>query len=199
MKRYKKMSLEARSTKPRSNTTREYPEAGTYLARLVGLTDLGHQPGFVYQGKEIPSTYKVEFTYELVTTDMEDGRPFWVNEEVAVNDFEGDGITSTMMARVRCIDKANESNNGKDLTKLLGKPCMVTVSINDNGYPKLRGQAAVSGVPVGMPVPELRNDTFSFDMDSPDLDLWAKFPEFKQEKIRTAINFDETALAKELA
>jgi len=193
------MSLQARSTKPRGSSNREYPEAGTYTARLVGLTDLGHQDGFVYQGKEIESSWKVEFTYELVDTKMEDGRPFWVNEEVSVNDFEGEGITSTMMARVRTLDKANESDNGKDLTKLLDKPCMVTVIINDNGYPKLKGQAAVSGVPVGLPITELRNDIFSFDMDNPNMDLYAKFPEFKQTKLKTSLNFDETELAKQLA
>ena len=191
------MSLQARNTK--EGNTREFPAAGTHTARLVGLTDLGHQPGWVWQGKDIESSWRVEFTYELVDTKMQDGRPFWVNEEVSVNDFEGDGITSTMMARVRTLDKENDSNDGKDLTKLLGKSCMVTVTFNDSGYPKLKGQASVSGIPIGMPISDLSNDTFSFDMDEPDMDRYFTFPEFKKDKIIESLNFNETKLAKELA
>lgn len=194
------MSLQARSTKTRKAAVdREFPDKGTHTARLVGLTDLGHQPGFTWQGKDIASSWKVEFTYELVDTKMQDGRPFWVNEEVAVNDFEGEGITSTMMARVRTLDKGNDSNDGKELTRLLGKACMVNVSFNDNGYPKLKGQAAVSGIPIGMPISELRNETFSFDMDDPDMDRFFTFPEFKKDKIVESLNYNETELAKKLA
>lgn len=190
------MALTAKSS---NKGPREVPEAKTYFARLVGLTDLGHQPGFEYQGKDIPSEYKVEFTYELVTTSMEDGRPFHVSEEVASNDFEGKGIISKMMARVRSIDQDNDTNNGKDLEKMLGKPCMVTIKHNDRGYPVIRGSSAVSSAPDGIEVAELRNPTYAFNMDDPDMDLWARFPEFKQNKIKEALNFDDTELAKKLA
>lgn len=192
------MSLSAESKSPRKNKV-DIPDAGTHMARLVGLTDIGHQPGFIWKDKKIDSSYKITFTYELVNSLMEDGRPHWVSEDVNVNDFEGDGIRSTMMARVRCIDPENESNNGKDLSKLINKPCMVTIIINDNGYPKLIGQTAVSGIPIGMEVPVLQNNTFIFDMDAPDMDVYESFSEFAQGKLKAAINFDQSELAKELA
>lgn len=192
------MSLKAMNKNPKS-INREQPEGGTHMARLVGLTDLGHQPGFTWGGKDIESSWKVEFTYELVAAKMSDGRPFWVSEEVALNDYEGDGITSTMMARVRTLDKGNESKDGTELVALLDKPCMVTVSINDKGYPKLKGQASVSGIPLGMTLPELYNPVFSFDMDDPDMDTYHKFSDFTQGKLQKAINFNDTELAKQLA
>jgi len=192
------MALKAMNKNPKS-ATREQPEGGTHMARLVGLTDLGHQPGFVWGGKEIESSWKVEFTYELVSAKMADGRPFWVSEEVGVNDFEGEGITSTMMARVRTMDKNNASKDGTDLSALIGLPCMVTVTINDKGYPKLKGQASVSGIPLGMELPELANPSFTFDMDDPDMEQYSKFSDFTQGKLQKALNFNETALAKELA
>ena len=37
----------------RNTQDRDYPEADSHMARLVGLTDLGHQEGFEYKGKEI--------------------------------------------------------------------------------------------------------------------------------------------------
>lgn len=192
----------ALAAKNYSKKKQDAPQGGTHMARLVGLTDLGHQPGFEYQGKEIESAFKVDFTYELPNSTMEDGRPHWVTETVKVNDFEATkpgGITSTMMARVRSIDPENESDNGKDLTKLLGKPCMVTVTISDKGYANVKGQAAVTAIPMGMEVPPLANDTFSFDMDSPDMDRWEAFPEFKQDIIKRALNFEETELFKQLS
>ena len=66
----------------KTSKKREQPEGGTHMARLVGITDLGEQPGFIYQGKEIESQFKREFTYELVNAHMSDGRPFHVSEEM---------------------------------------------------------------------------------------------------------------------
>ena len=192
------MSLSARDTGNRK-TKLDVPEQGTHMARLVGLTDLGHQPGFTWQGKDIESSWKVEFTYELVNSLMADGRPHWVSEDVNVNDFEGDGVVSTMMARVRSLDKENASDDGKNLSKLLGAPCMATISLNEKGYPKLKGQAAVGAISLGMDVPELNNEQFTFDMDAPNMDVWESFADFKQGKIKVALNFDATVLAKELA
>ena len=190
------MSLIARSTKPKK--VLDNPVEGTHMARLVGLTDLGHQPGFVYEGKEIESEYKIEYTYELVNSLMKDGRPHWVSESIKVNDYVPDrpgGFIATMMARAQALDPENAD---KDSRKHIGKPCMVTVTISEKGYANVKGQAAVTGCPIGMEVPALANATFIFDMDEPDLDLWATFPEFKQNKIREALNFEETELFRQL-
>lgn len=189
----------ALSAENKLNKAKDYPQGGTHMARLVGLTDLGHQPGWELKGQEIPSAWKIEFTYELPNSKMKDGRPHWISEEVKVSDYESKGIISTMMARVRTLDKANESHDGQDLSKLLNKPCMVTITVPEDGYPKLKGQAAVSGIPMGMEVPSLENETFVFDMDEPDMELWETFPEFKKEKIKRALNYEETSLARELA
>lgn len=189
----------ALSAENKKQGIKDYPEGGTHMGRLVGLTDIGHQPGWEFKGKEIPSAWKIEFTYELPNSKMKDGRPHWISEEVKVSDFEGKGITSTMMARVRTLDPKNDSKDGTDLTALLNKPCMVTVTIPESGYPKLKGLPAVSGTPMGMEVPPLENNTFVFDMDDPDMELWETFPDFKKEKIQGALNFNSTSLAKELA
>lgn len=189
------MALKAKEAK---TGNRDVPQAGNHLARLVGIVDLGHQPGYEYRGNQIPSAYKIEFTYELVNSLTEEGMPHWVSEDVKSNDYDKNGKMSNMMARVRAIDPENDSNNGKNLLALLGKPCMVSVVLNDNGYPVVRGQSAVAGVPMGMEVKELTNEVFSFDMDEPDMNVWATFPEFKQKKIKSALNYAETALLKEV-
>lgn len=189
------MGLKIREAK---GLQKDYPIAGIHLARLIGLVDLGHQPGYEYRGNKIDSCWKIEFTYELVNSKMKDGRPHWVSEDIKSNNYEKNGKMSNMMARVRSLDPLNESQDGTELNTLLGKPCMVTVTLNDEGYPKVQGQMAVSGIPADMPVPPLENEIFTFDMDEPNLAVWENFPDFKKEKIKQALNFDESNLSKAL-
>jgi hypothetical protein len=193
------MALTAKSKHRKAKQPSEQPQAKVHVARLVGLTDLGFQPGFEYQGKEIDPADKITFTYELVNHFMEDGRPFWVSEDVTVNDFEGDGISSKMMLRVRVLDPENDTQDGKDLTKMLGNPCMVKISHNDRGYAQLKGQGAVSGAPEGFPIPELKNEIFHFSMDDPDMDLFESFSSFQKDKILAALDLNETELGRKVA
>jgi len=194
--------LRAKSTKSK---TLDLPEIGTHTARLVGLVDMGHQPGFEWNGKEIESSYQIEYTYELPNSLTKDGKPHWVSEQVKVNDFEGKGITSTMMYRFRVLDPANKGEDGKDLTSQLGNPCMVTLSAHSSGYPKIKGQAAVGSIPLGMQVPELVNNIFIFsnpqvdEEGEVDVDLFYSFPEFKQDRIKSALDFETSKLFKALA
>lgn len=180
---------------------REQPAEGTHAARLLSIVDLGHQPGFIYQGKKIESAWKMEFTYELVNHTMADGRPFVVSEEVANNDWEDtkSGKRSTLVARSRSLLGSDYKKGLADIESLLTQPCMVTVEYNEKGYARVRGQAAVGSVPFGMDVKELTNMPYVFDLDEPNMDVWQTMPEFKQNKIKEALNFDSTELAKSLA
>lgn len=164
----------------RSGGPADQPVVGTHMARLVGMVDLGHQQGFEWQGKEIPSAYKLRLTYELPNSLTQDGRPHWVHEEVTNSDND----KSTLSVRVRTMQ-----GSFNDLTQMLGKPCMVTLVENKNGYLKIDGQGGVGGVPAGIPVPELANPTFFFDTEKPDMDIFDNFPEFIQKKL-TEENLD---------
>lgn len=189
------MSLSAKNYNKKT-TERTSPDAGTHMARVVGLVDLGHQPAWEYKGEMVADSFKITFKYELVNSLMEDGRPHWVSEDVNVNDFEGDGISSRMMQRVRSIDPENDTRDGQDLSKLVGKPCMVTVALNDKGYAKIKG---VAGVPMGMDVPDLKNNPQIFDMSNPDMDVWEALSDFEKGKIKDALNYTASPLAKALA
>jgi len=181
----------------RSNTKkRDIPSVGTKMARLVNLIDLGHQPGFEWQGEQIKSQYKIAFTYELTGSMTQEGMPHHVTEDVNVSDYVGDGIISKMMKRVFALDPTGViSDNGKNLPALIGLPCMVTIQHNKNGYEKI---SEVSGAPEGIPVPELKNDPKIFNMDEPDMNLYHKLPDYVKDKMQKALDFNETALSKEL-
>lgn len=168
----------------KSATMREQPEEGVHFARVVGICDLGHQPGFVWAGGEADSAYKMELTYELVNAKMEDGRPFWVSEEVTNSDNE----RSKLRARVVATKSSFE-----DLGSMIDRPVMVTVEHNEKGYAKITN---VAGVPTGTEVAPLSNDPVLFSIydEDPNLEVFRSFPEFKRNKFTSALDFEGTAL-----
>lgn len=185
------MAIGAKAT-PKKST--DAPKPGTYLARLVGIVDLGHQPAFAYDGGVADAAFKLTFTYELPNSKTEEGRPHWVSEDMKNSDYYDakKGISSTLMKRVYAMDPSGQmTRDGKDLLPLIGKPCMVEVGLNKNGYVKIKN---VTGAPDGIPVPELANDPVIFDFDEPDTEAFRRFPEFVQNKIRAALNLPGTPL-----
>ena len=163
---------------------REQPDVGVYLARVAQLTNIGHQPGFEWKGKEIKSSYKLEVTYELVNEKMEDGRPFWVSESLTNTDSE----KGNLRQRVQAAGVTFET-----FSDMLGRAVTVTLEQNEKGYAKI---VNVAGVPGGYDVAELLNPPQEFDMysETPDLDVFRAFPEFKRGKIESALDFEEQPL-----
>ncbi len=170
------------------SSIREQAPKGIHTARVVSLMNLGHQPGFIWSGGVAESAYKLEITYELVTAEMKDGRPFWVSEELTNTDNERGNLVQRVAAAGVTFDTIDD---------ILNKPVMVTVDHNKKGYSKVQ---QISGVPQGLEVPALSNPTLYFDIyaDDPDLTQFYDMPEFKQDKFRSALDFDETNLAKAL-
>ena len=173
----------------KSESKREQPAPGTYVSRVVGLADLGHQPGFTWSGGEAKDAFKLEITYELVTALMEDGRPFLVSEEMTNSDNEKAKLPTRALAAGIEL---------QDIEQMLTKPVMVTIGPqNEKGYSKITN---VSGVPEGIPVKELVNPPTIFDpyAEPAQVDLFNKMPEFKQNKIKSALDFEDMAIYKAL-
>lgn len=173
--------------KVRSNI-REQASEGVHMARVQGLTNLGHQPGFTWSGGEADSAYKLELTYELVDLKMNDDRPFWVSEDVTNTDNERGKL------RGRCSAAGIDIKN---IDSIIDKPVMVTIEHNEKGYAKI---VNVTGVPQGITVGALSNPVNLFDIydEQPNLEAFESMPEFKQNKIRSALDFSDTPLAKAL-
>jgi len=170
----------------------EQPEIGTHLARVVRLAALGHQPAWEYNGEEVPSSHQLEITYELVNTLMKDGKPFFVSEQLKNSDNEASSLSVRVAATGASFDKLEE---------MLEKPVMVTVKLSQKGRAQVAGKGGVSGVPVGMPIPDLVNEPKSFDPYSENVDMeeFDSFPEWKQDSFKKALDFGEMVLSRKLA
>lgn len=168
-----------------TSKVREQPAKDNYLARVVGVVNIGLQPGYVWQGEEIDPSNKVEVTFELVTTEMSDGRPFHVSKEFT--NSKASKNTQALFTACNVDDM--------DWSLLVNRPCLVTVDQNDKGYSRVKN---VAGVPSGIPVADLRNPSYVFDMEdeNPDLKMFQSFSEFRRNKITSALNYGDTPLAK---
>lgn len=189
------MAIGARKAKKKAS---DQPQVGTHAGRLVGIVDLGEQPGFNYQGKDIEPQHQITFTYELPKSKMQDGRPHFTSEDMQNSDFfdPKKGLASKLMKRVYALDPSgNTSNHGANLETLLTAPCMIEVGANDKGYTKIKN---VTGVPSDYPIPELTNDVFVFTLDDPDVEMFRRFPEFVQKKILSNLNYEGSKLQKRL-
>jgi len=172
------------------STARENPRVGTHVARLVSIIDLGVRAPFMYEGKETKPTHKFDFTYELVNSIMEDGRPHFVSEEVP-NKLTTPEAKKQSKLTMRVQSLQGDLDNPKSL---LGKPCMVEVAIK-NEWPRITN---VSGMPEGMPVKELQNSVTFFDLEAPDLTIFDSIPEYKQKRVKANVNYNGSKLQQAL-
>ena len=158
------------------------PKPGTHVARLLGIIDIGLRPPFVYEGKDIQPEYKLELVYELVNSNLEDGRPHVVSEEVTNKlSREGAKLETKLTKRIAALN-----GDMRDPRSMLNQACIVTVKQKEGGWAKID---SVGGVPEGLPVKPLVNPTFFFDLEDPNLELFNSFPEFRRNKIMDNLEF----------
>jgi hypothetical protein len=165
----------------------DFPQAptGTHVARCFRLIDLGTQHS-EYQG--MPTTRnQVLVSWELPSELMEDGKPF------AVSSFYTNSLNekATMRHHLEAWrGKAFSEDEEKsfDLMNVLGKPCMVTVVLNEKGKAKV---SAISGLPKGLQCPPQINPSSSFWLDEWNDELFEKIPKGIQDIIKKSDEFKE--------
>jgi hypothetical protein len=199
-----KMSLNAKNIPMAGGGKRADPlEPGTYPARLVQIISLGIQKQNPYQGQEKPPVLEFMLTYEMLDEFLkdEDGeditdKPRWLSETMALHNLAADKAKSTK--RYYALDP-NDEHDG-DWGELLATPCMVTV-VNVEGKGKNAGRVYenISNVSAMRPkeaakAPALVNPTKLFDFYNPDLEVFKSLPEWLQNKMKEAVDFEGGAL-----
>ena len=173
------------------STSVELPTIEPHLSRVVRIINLGLQPGFVWEGQEIESDYKLEFTFEVRDQNMKDGRPFWISKEINNKDSEKSTLYAWSLA---C---GTDTNN---IHKMLNAAVMMTPKLKKSGWPTVD---TVAGLPSSMAssVSELENEALIFDFteDEPDMETWDKLTENTQEKIMKALDIKDYPFFAKLA
>ena len=185
------------------NYTAELLDAGNYPARVVRIVDLGIQAQAPYQGKEKPPAHIVDFTYELNDEFMidkdgnpDESKPRWVSEQFALNPPSSDLAKSTK--RAHAIDPNNEHDY--DITQYLGMPCVVGLvqkEYKGKTYNNI-GSVGVIRPKEAAKMEPLKNEPTLFVLDDPDMDVFGKFPQWLQDKIKDNLEFEGSELQKRL-
>ena len=135
-------------------------------------------------GNEIPPKRTVTFTFETPdeTIDVKDGddtvtKPRWIQKEYPLTRHEKSGLT-------KIINALNP--DVKTLDEFLNVPCMITIGSTKNDKAKVTG---ISKPMKGMEVPELFGESFHFDFDNPNMELFNGLLKWQQDKIKEALNY----------
>ncbi len=195
--------LDASKVPGKETMKKETLDPGVYPGRVVQLIDLGLQEQQAYQGKEKPPVNEVMLTYELSDEFMLNeanepvlDKPRFISETFAFHSINAERAKST--ARYSALDPENVY--GGDFTKLLGLPCNITIVVNP-GRGKNAGKEYenVAGIATmrkkdAEKLPPLVNDTKLFDLDKPDLKVFASLPDWVKEKIKKNLNYNGSKL-----
>jgi hypothetical protein len=179
------------------NTDYEVPPAKMHPARLVGIFDIGKQPGSVYDGKEIKPANKVILVYELLGKDKMTPKEGQVTgDNFSISEFTTVSlhVKGTLIKRLQVFDAPVKKKSEDwyeidpkfNMSTMLGEACMVEVSHNEAGKAKI---TAVTKPIDGLVVPEYTAKLSYLDLDSEDwLDNYNIAPKWIQELVDKKID-----------
>lgn len=153
----------------------DQPPAGNHPAVMVAMVDLGTQVQD-FKG-EVKRSRRAMCVWELVTERdtnyPAEERNFVVGIDLTLSNHEKSKFRQWAEART---GKKMPADYEHDFSQELGKPCLLNVTHNAAGYPKVNGMSAV---PKGMTVPKAKLGPFLWSLDDlptddgePDLPDW---------------------------
>lgn len=203
------MTFNAKALPSNGNSKRLTPplDPGAYPARVVNMVLMGKQKERPFKGEEKPPRLRIRITYELLDEFLKDekgedmlDKPRWLTQEMPFLSLKQDKATSTKV--YYALDPLEE--HGGDFSKLLNTPCIITVAVEKDSRPGVdkvyETIAAVSSMreKEAAKAPALVNPTYLFDFYAPDMAIWEKLPEWLQDKMKSAVDFEGSALQKAL-
>lgn len=183
--------------------------AGVFIGRCYSLIDLGTQLTQGQYGNKLQ--HKIKIGWELfgddengepLTIDV-DGKtmPMTISKSYTVSLHEKSGLRKDLAAW-RGRDFTDEEAKAFDVSKLLGAYCMVNVTTSETNGKTYSNVAGLTPLPGALknakPVPV--HDQVVFDLDKPDMKLFATFHEKLQEAIKRSpewVNATENSRANQ--
>lgn len=162
-------------------------DAGVYVSICVGVIDLGEQ----YSEKFKSYANKIQIVWELVGETVEvDGeqKPRQLSKEFT--------ISASKKANLRAFISSwngktysDEEFSDVELFDQIGKACQLNVVLNDTG--EYANVDNIMPLPKGFPVPATETEFIRWDMENWQDDVFAKLPEWVQEKIKKSTQYQQ--------
>ena len=148
----------------------EQPPVGTFTGRCIKIIDIGTQRG-EYQGKATSRRQVIigwELPTELMTEGEYAGKPFYVSKFYTASLGEKANLRKDLENwRGRAFN--DQELGGFESKNILGKACMLSLTLNDKGKVRVTG---IMALPKGMPVPPQINPITYFSLDEFDLETF---------------------------
>jgi len=157
--------------------------AGAHAARCCRIVDLGTQTT-TFQG-EHKQQRKILVSWELPDELMADGRPYSIHKRYTNSLHEKAALRRDLEAWLGRPLTAAELLKF-DLAALIGKPCLLNVVHDTNPRGTFANVGSLMPLPKNMTCPEPVNEPVIFDIDAPDLEVFASLSERLQAQIASA-------------
>ena len=167
--------------------------SGAYIGRCYSLIDLGTQLTTGQYGEKLQ--HKIQIGWELFGEDEQgqpltvevDGKemPMTIKKSYTVSLHEK-AVLRKDLAAWRGRDFSDDEAKAFDVSKLLGAYCMVNVTTSENNGKTYSNVAGLTPLPGALKnaKPAAVHANQVFDLDNPDMKLFASFHEKLQEAIK---------------
>lgn len=176
--------------------------AGVHIGRCYSLIDLGTQTTNGQYGEK--QQHKIRVAWELFGED-EDGQPLTIDvdgkempmtisKSYTVSLHEKAGLRKDLAAW-RGRDFTEEEAKAFDVSKLIGAYCMVNVTTSENNGKTYSNVAGLTPLPAALKnaKPAAVHPNVIFNLDEPDMKVFASFHEKLQEAIKSSPEWKSAA------
>ena len=164
-------------------------DADTYPAVCIGVVDLGEQHSEMYKNYQNKVMFLFEICGETVDVDGE-AKPRWLSKEFTLSLSEKSNLAKTI-ASWTGVELTEDTY---DVTQLIGKPAMVVVTVKETDNGTFNDITVIASPPKKMQMPGAESETICFEIENWDDEVFAKLPEWIQNKIKKSTEY-QTRLA----
>jgi len=177
-----------------SNYPKQVTPAGSHVARCYGMIEVGTEETEYKGEKKVGHKVIVDFELPLETAvfrEGEDERPFVISKEYNLSFHEKATLRKDLEAW-RGAKFTEAEAESFDITRLVGKACMLNVTHNKSadGTKTYANISSISPIPKGLQCPEQVNPTRILSYSDWDQELFMTLPEWLAAKITKTPEFN---------
>jgi len=186
----------------KERTQREILPAGTYLARLYSIIELGTS-SYTWQGKEIAS-HKVQLTWELPTEmkvfdEAKGEQPRVIGDSYGFSMAPKANLRNVVVHGMLGTSLTDTEADGFDIDSLLGNPCLLSIGHQpDKNDPEIKYERILSVSPLmkGQTCPDQINPSVTLYFNDWKPEVFEKVPKWLQDKITASPEYQSMSGSK---
>jgi hypothetical protein len=171
----------------------ELVPADSYAAVCYRVLDLGTQQT-EFDGV-IKHAHKIMVSWEL-DCKMADGRPFSTHKRYTLSLHDKATLRHDLESW-RGRPFTVEEEDGFDVAKLIGAPCLMQIIHNQKGGKTYANISSIMKLPKGMAAPVMVNEPINFSLDEFDAEVFNKLSESLRSTIAKSPEYAESAKPKQ--